>query len=85
MRKFVLIFVCHGVFLLSILDVLFKSTVYPDLKSVNAPIKLNRDGVLVDYESGVAKRIVLIVCDGLPAQYLFEVPPNGITNTPFIR
>lgn len=65
--------VIHSVFLYSVFDVYFKSPIIHGMTPYSTPLP------------APAKRLVLIVADGLRADKFFEVDDAGESNTPYLR
>lgn len=69
----ILSIVIHSIFLYSVFDIYFKSPIIHGMTPYSTPI------------SPPAKRLVLIVADGMRADKFFEVSESGETNSPFLR
>lgn len=69
----ILSIVIHSIFLYSVFDIYFKSPIIHGMTPYSTPI------------SPPAKRLVLIVADGMRADKFFEVSESGATNSPFLR
>lgn len=65
--------VIHSVFLYSVFDVYFKSPIIHGMTPYSTPLP------------APAKRVVLIVADGLRADKFFEVNEAGESNSPYLR
>ncbi|KFM71110.1 GPI ethanolamine phosphate transferase 1, partial [Stegodyphus mimosarum] len=65
--------IIHTIFLYSVFDVYFKSPIIHGMTPYSTPLP------------APAKRLVLIVADGLRADKLFEVNAQGETNAPYLR
>ncbi len=63
----------HSIFLYSVFDVYFKSPIIHGMTPYSTPLP------------APAKRLVLIVADGLRADKFFEVDNDGLSTTPFLR
>lgn len=65
--------VIHSVLLYSVFDVYFKSPIIHGMTPYSTPLP------------APAKRLVLIVADGMRADKFFELNSVGETNSPFMR
>lgn len=63
----------HSVFLYSVFDVYFKSPIIHGMTPYSTPV------------TAPARRLVLIVADGLRADKFFEVGDDGESNSPYLR